>query len=93
MPNQNETRRAGGAAGFGNVNQRPADDTRTNSPALSNGQHGFALSNPKRLNKGTLAGSFDLEMPSGLVVRGAMLFEKGGRRVHGCPARVIPTTT
>jgi hypothetical protein len=87
MAIQNETRRAGGATGFGDVNQRLADDARTNSPSPSNGQHSFVLSNPKRLGRGTLVGSFDLEMPSGLVVRGAMLFEKGSRRWVNFPSK------
>lgn len=41
---------------------------------------GFTVTNPKLLNKNTLVGSFDLQMPSGLIVRGAMLFEKSGKR-------------
>ena len=48
---------------------------------------GFTVSNPKRLNKNTLVGSFDLTMPSGLVVRGAMLFEKSGKRWVGFPSK------
>jgi hypothetical protein len=58
----------------------------TPGPPRPAGQH-FALSNPKRLDRGTLVGSFDLEMPSGLVVRGAMLFEKGARRWVSFPAK------
>jgi hypothetical protein len=47
----------------------------------------FTVSNPKLLNKNTLVGSFDLTMPSGLVVRGAMLFEKSGKRWVGFPSK------
>jgi hypothetical protein len=47
----------------------------------------FTVSNPKLLNKNTLIGSFDLTMPSGLVVRGAMPFEKSGKRWVGFPSK------
>jgi hypothetical protein len=47
----------------------------------------FVISNPKLLRKNTLIGSFDLTMPSGLVVRGAMLFEKSGKRWVGFPSK------
>jgi hypothetical protein len=45
------------------------------------------VSNAKRLRKNSLLGFFDLEMPSGLIVRGAMLFEKNGRRWVGFPSK------
>lgn len=45
------------------------------------------ISNEKRINKNTLIGVFDIEMPSGLIVRGAMLFEKNGRRWVGFPSK------
>ncbi len=48
---------------------------------------GFVISNAKLLRKNSLIGSFDLEMPSGLVVRGAMLFEKDGRRWVNFPSK------
>jgi hypothetical protein len=48
---------------------------------------GFSVSNPKLLHKNTLVGSFDLQMPSGLIVRGAMLFEKGGKRWVSFPSK------
>jgi hypothetical protein len=41
---------------------------------------GFHVSNAKRIGKGLLIGSFDLDMPSGLRILGVMLFEKDGRR-------------
>jgi hypothetical protein len=48
---------------------------------------GFTISNPKILNKNSLVGSFDLQMPSGLIVRGAMLFEKNNRRWVNFPSK------
>jgi hypothetical protein len=43
----------------------------------------FTISNPKLIRKNSLVGSFDLQLPSGLIIRGAMLFEKAGKRwVH-----------
>jgi hypothetical protein len=47
----------------------------------------FIVVNPKPMRKGTLLGFFDLEMPSGLIVRGAMLFEKNGKRWVGFPSK------
>jgi hypothetical protein len=47
----------------------------------------FTVSNAKLIRKGTLIGSFDLEMPSGLIVRGAMLFEKDGKRWVNFPSK------
>jgi hypothetical protein len=47
----------------------------------------FIISNPKHINKNTLIGKFDLEMPSGLIVRGAMLFEKAGKRWVSFPSK------
>jgi hypothetical protein len=47
----------------------------------------FEITNPKILRKGSLVGSFDLEMPSGLIVRGAMLFEKDGKRWVNFPSK------
>jgi hypothetical protein len=47
----------------------------------------FIISNAKQMRKGTLLGFFDLEMPSGLIVRGAMLFEKNGKRWVGFPSK------
>jgi hypothetical protein len=45
------------------------------------------ITNAKRINKNTLIGVFDLEMPSGFIVRGAMLFEKAGKRWVGFPSK------
>jgi hypothetical protein len=47
----------------------------------------FTVNNAKQMRKGTLLGFFDLEMPSGLIVRGAMLFEKNGKRWVGFPSK------
>ena len=47
----------------------------------------FTVTNSKQMRKGTLLGFFDLEMPSGLIVRGAMLFEKNGKRWVGFPSK------
>lgn len=47
----------------------------------------ITVSNPKKLEKGTLRGFCDLELPSGLIIRGAMLFEKNGKRWVGFPSK------
>jgi hypothetical protein len=47
----------------------------------------FTVSNPTLLNRNSLRGFFDLETPSGLIVRGAMLFEKNGKRWVGFPSK------
>jgi hypothetical protein len=39
----------------------------------------FIISNAKLLQKGALIGRFDLEMPSGMVIRDMLLLESGGR--------------
>jgi hypothetical protein len=50
-------------------------------------QDSFAISNPRLLQRGALVGTFDLEMPSGLIIRGALLFEKDGKRWVGFPSK------
>jgi hypothetical protein len=47
----------------------------------------FTIINAKVLRKNSLVGFFDLQMPSGLIVRGAMLFEKSGKRWVGFPSK------
>jgi hypothetical protein len=47
----------------------------------------FVITNAKVIRKNSLIGSFDLEMPSGLIVRGAMLFEKEGKRWVNFPSK------
>lgn len=45
------------------------------------------IRNLKPLRKNTLAGFFDVELPSGLVLCGCTLHEKGDSRWVGLPAR------
>jgi DNA-binding cell septation regulator SpoVG len=47
----------------------------------------FTVSNAKQINKNTLIGRCDLTMPSGLIVRGAMLLEKNGKRWVNFPSK------
>jgi len=47
----------------------------------------YTVTNTKQINKGTLIGFCDLEMPSGLIVRGLMLFEKNGKRWANFPSK------
>jgi hypothetical protein len=47
----------------------------------------FIVSNPKPMRKVTLIGFVDLEMPSGLIVRGLMLFEKSSKRWCSFPSK------
>jgi hypothetical protein len=49
--------------------------------------NGFIISNAKSIRKNSLIGFFDLQMPSGLIVRGAMLFEKSGKRWVSFPSK------
>jgi hypothetical protein len=54
------------------------------------GDRGPRVTNAKRLDQNSLIGVFDVELPSGLVIRGAMLLESHGRRWINCPG--IPWT-
>ncbi len=45
------------------------------------------ITNFRRVAKNTLRAIFDLHLPSGLIIRGAMLHENSGRRWIGLPAR------
>lgn len=47
----------------------------------------FVITNPKLIHKGALIGSFDVELPSGLIIRSCTLFEKAGSHWIGFPAR------
>lgn len=47
----------------------------------------FKITHQKRINKNTLIGVFDLELPSGLKINGFMLLEKNGKRWFGFPSR------
>jgi hypothetical protein len=59
----------------------------TSSPPGNGTQGTFRVTNAKLLRKNSLIGSFDLEMPSGLIVRGAMLFDKDGSRWVNFPSK------
>jgi hypothetical protein len=45
------------------------------------------IANPKIIRKGALVGTFDLQFPSGLIVLGVRLFEKGNQRWASFPSR------
>ncbi len=47
----------------------------------------FKISNARVIRKNSLIGSFDLEMPLGLIVRGVMLHEKNGKRWVNFPSK------
>jgi hypothetical protein len=47
--------------------------------------------NFKPIAKGSLVGAFDLELPSGMIVRSCSLFEKDGKRWVSGPSRKIGT--
>jgi hypothetical protein len=46
----------------------------------------FVVTNAKLINKNSLIGRFDLEMPSGMVIRDMLLLESGGRRWCNFPS-------
>jgi hypothetical protein len=46
----------------------------------------FTITNFRRLDKNSLRGVFDLELPSGLKINRCMLFEKNGKRWVGFPS-------
>jgi hypothetical protein len=63
-------------------------DNTTGSPAAARPPaKTFVASNPKLIRRGTLVGSFDLTMPSGLIVRGAMLFSKADSQWVNFPSK------
>jgi hypothetical protein len=45
--------------------------------------------NYRPIAKGSLAGAFDLELPSGLILKSCALFDKGGKRWISGPAKKI----
>jgi hypothetical protein len=47
----------------------------------------FTVTNARLIHKNSLVGCFDLQMPSGLVVRGVMLLESNGRRWINFPSK------
>jgi hypothetical protein len=79
----NENRRAGGTAAHGVLS---GDRQDPNSKPRSAAQ-AFVVTNARLVRKNSLVGTFDVEMPSGLIVRGAMLLEKNGSRWINFPSR------
>ena|SRR5262245_53551421 len=57
-----------------------------NFKAIQPQSRGFAISSAKLIRKNSLVGAFDLELPSGMIIRGAMLLESGGRRWVNLPS-------
>ena len=53
---------------------------------------GFTVSAAKVIRKNSLIGSFDLRFPSGLIVRGVMLFQKNGKRLGSFPSKEWTTS-
>jgi hypothetical protein len=80
MTFQNENRRAVGTAAHGLSERAPL----SNSPAAA---QAFVISNARLVRKNSLVGTFDLEMPSGLIVRGVMLLEKDGAQWINFPSK------
>jgi hypothetical protein len=80
---QNENRRAGGTAAhevLSSDRQFPLSNPRAAAQA-------FVITNARLVRKNSLVGTFDVEMPSGLVVRGAMLLEKNDSRWINFPSK------
>jgi hypothetical protein len=46
----------------------------------------FVITNAKPINKNSLIGRFDLQLPSGMVIRDMLLLESNGRRWCNFPA-------
>jgi hypothetical protein len=46
----------------------------------------FSVTNAKLINKNSLVGRFDLEMPSGMIIRDMLLLESNGRRWCNFPS-------
>ena len=72
---------AGAAHGFVS-GKRQDPNTKSSAPTKA-----FVITNAKLVRKNSLVGSFDLEMPSGLIVRGAMLLQKNGGRWINFPSK------
>jgi hypothetical protein len=47
----------------------------------------FAITNPKLIRKGAVIGSFDLKMPSGLIIRGMILLESNSKQWVNFPSK------
>jgi hypothetical protein len=83
MSLQNENRRAGGAAAHGVLSSN-RQNPNSKSPAAT---QAFVVSNARLVRKNSLVGTFDVGMPSGLIIRGAMLLEKSGARWINFPSK------
>jgi len=49
----------------------------------------FVVSNWKEFEKGALRGFLDIELPSGMILRGCSLVQKDGRRWIGTPSKPV----
>jgi hypothetical protein len=67
----------GAIDGFGNTKNAPANQSQS---------RGFTVSNAKLIRKNSLIGALDFELPSGMIIRGAMLLESNGRRWVNLPS-------
>jgi hypothetical protein len=47
----------------------------------------IAVTNVRKLSKGSLRGFFDVTLPSGLKLNGCQLFSKDGKTLVGLPSR------
>jgi hypothetical protein len=47
----------------------------------------IAVTNARKLNKNSLRGFFDVELPSGMKLNGCTLLEKDGKRWIGLPSK------
>jgi len=47
----------------------------------------FQITNAQRIDAGALTGKFDVNFPSGLIVRGAMLLAKNGKQWCAFPSK------
>jgi hypothetical protein len=84
MTFQNENRRAGGTA-VHEVLSSNRQDPNSKSPAAA--AQAFVITNARLVGKNSLIGTFDVEMSSGLIVRGAMLLEKNDVRWINFPSK------
>jgi DNA-binding cell septation regulator SpoVG len=46
----------------------------------------FLITNAKLIRKNSLVGVFDVQLPSGMIIRGVMLLESNGRRWVNMPS-------
>jgi hypothetical protein len=83
MTFSNESRRAGSTAVHG-VLSGNRQDPNSKPPAAA---QAFVVTDARLVRKNSLVGTFDVEMPSGLIVRGAMLLEKNGSRWINFPSK------